>query len=82
MSETQIHYELLQIGDNILFPVESAGLNKLRGFASIVQVSGRCRDEIAEVGKILAGPSAPVPGRSSCSGAPRSRPVSGPVAGD
>jgi hypothetical protein len=35
---TRIHYELFQVGHNILFPVEPAALNKLHRLTGIGQV--------------------------------------------
>ena len=51
----RIHYELFQVGHDILLPVEPAALNKLHRLTGILQVGRcRCRDEVTKVGKILA----------------------------
>jgi len=46
----RFHYQSLQVGSNVLFPVESTGLNEFGRFTGVVEV-GRRRfcDEVAEV---------------------------------
>src|SRR5580692_2529368 len=53
----RVGYELLQLGDNVPFPVEPAALDQLGCSPGIIEVSGRRRpDQVAEVGNILSAP--------------------------
>ena len=73
VSASGVSYELIQVGDDVVLPVESARLYELYGASGGVEVGRRCSgDEVAEVCEVLAAPGQYFQRDQVCCGCDRS----------